>query len=579
MISSIIRYPRCFMIDDEKTFQKYGYRTSDLSIGSSKKIVTICDYCSDLVDKPYKARLNQNKELDKDCCIKCKFKKREELSLLKYGVKNSAQRVDVKSKLTNYNIEEYKDEIVSLLDQGYSVSNISDKLDIPKTSLSRYLISLGLDTKGNIQAKRDLTIKEKYGEDYQEQMLKKRTITNLQKYGTANPFENEEIKNKIKKTMKDKYGYEHHMMNPDKVKQAQTTNLQKYGYHNVAQVPEFQEKIKETNLEKYGYESATKNPIVKSKIVNTMVANGNARLFEGLDAKAWAEKTGYCLSRFNQLVKQYGFENAKYMYRTDSYSSLELHFRNFLDQHNISYSQQFRVNDNNKLYIADFKLNDNLLIECDGLYWHSDAARDSYKYHIDKQQAYSSQNYTSLFFREDEIREKFSIVESMVLNKLNRSNRIYARVCSFDKLNTKEADNYFLTNHLMGTGKGDTYILKFKEEIVAGLRLKRLKDKEYEISRFCNRNFNTVVGAFSKLLHYAIQDKQPSSIITFIDQRYGKGVYLTNLGFNYVHTYPSFRWTDGFETFHRLKFPGNSGYDNGLFKLWDCGQAKWILKR
>jgi hypothetical protein len=49
------------------------------------------------------------------------------------------------------------------------------------------------------------------------------------------------------------------------------------------------------------------------------------------------------------------------------------------------------------------------------------------------------------------------------------------------------------------------------------------------------------------------------------------------LGFNYVHIYPSFRWTDGFQTFHRLKFPGNSGYDKDLFKIYDCGQAKYLL--
>jgi hypothetical protein len=130
----------------------------------------------------------------------------------------------------------------------------------------------------------------------------------------------------------------------------------------------------------------------------------------------------------------------------------------------------------------------------------------------------------------------------------------------------------------MGKGRGATYILTFKDEIVAALRLKRVKNNDYEISRFCNKKFNSVVGSFSKLLKAAQQDKKPDSIMTFIDRRYGKGSYLKNLGFDYVHTYPSFRWTDGFITFHRLKFPGNSGYDNNLFKIYDCGQAKWMLK-
>jgi hypothetical protein len=64
--------------------------------------------------------------------------------------------------------------------------------------------------------------------------------------------------------------------------------------------------------------------------------------------------------------------------------------------------------------------------------------------------------------------------------------------------------------------------------------------------------------------------------MTFIDLRYGDGSYLSDLGFKYNHTYPSFKWTDGQITLNRLRFPGNSGYDHGLFKIWDCGQAKWI---
>lgn len=152
----------------KKTLAKYGYISGDLSVGSSKKIIIICDYCQQYLEKSYKMRLNQNKELNKDCCQKCKFKKREELSLLKYGVKNSAQRKDVKNKLSNYNIEDYKDQILTLLDTNFSISNISEKIGIPITSLNRYLKSIGVDTKGDLQEKKNKTLEEKYGKDYQK---------------------------------------------------------------------------------------------------------------------------------------------------------------------------------------------------------------------------------------------------------------------------------------------------------------------------------------------------------------------------------------------------------------------------
>jgi AraC-like DNA-binding protein len=564
------------MINENETFAKYGYHTTNLSDGSSKKIVVNCDYCNRLTHKTLKARNLQNKELNKDCCEQCKFKKREELSLLKYGVKNSAQRQDVKEKLCNYDIQDYKDQIIDLLDQNYSIANISKKINVPQTSLKRYLNEQGIDTRGDLQKKKEKTFEEKYGKDYKEQFLQKRIDTNISRFGCENPFANDDIKNKISETMKIKYGFDHHMKSPDKKEQVKETNLEKYGYANVSQVPEFKEKIKSTNLDKYGYAHATQHPEVKSKILDTMVANGNARIFDGLNSKQWAEKTGYCLSRFNQLVREYGFEAAKNMYRTDSYSSLELRFKSFLEEYSLAHEHQKRLNLNDKCYIPDFIIN-NLIVECDGLYWHSDECRPD-NYHLNKKEVYDNAGYNSLFFREDEIRDKFDIVKSVVLNQLNKSNRIFARNCSLITIDDKTSDAFFTANHLMGKGRGSTYALTFQDQIVSALRLKRSKQNDYEISRFCNSKFNSVVGSFSRLLKFAIKDKNPDTIMTFIDRRYGKGYYLKSLGFNYVHTYPSFRWTDGFETFHRLKFPGNNGYDQGLFKIYDCGQAKWVLK-
>lgn len=273
------------MINENETFAKYGYHTTNLSDGSSKKIVVNCDYCNRLTHKTLKARNIQNKDLNKDCCEKCKFKKREELSLLKYGVKNSAQREDVKEKLCNYNIEDYKNQIIDLLDQNYSIANISKKINVPQTSLKRYLNEQGIDTRGDLQKKKEKTFEEKYGKDYKEKFLQKRIDTNISRFGCENPFANDDIKNKISETMKIKYGFDHHMKSPDKKEQVKETNLEKYGYANVSQVPEFKEKIKNTNLDKYGYAHATQHPEVKSKILDTMVANGNARIFDGLNSK------------------------------------------------------------------------------------------------------------------------------------------------------------------------------------------------------------------------------------------------------------------------------------------------------
>jgi hypothetical protein len=87
---------------------------------------------------------------------------------------------------------------------------------------------------------------------------------------------------------------------------------------------------------------------------------------------------------------------------------------------------------------------------------------------------------------------------------------------------------------------------------------------------------NRFVGGFSKLIAAFIKKYNPSTVTTFIDKRYGKGSYLTDLGFKAQVCYPSFGWTDGKNVIHRFKYKGNDGYKNKLHKIWDCGQQKWI---
>lgn len=460
------------MLDSDLTEKNNGYKPESLSDGSSKEVYVKCDYCNEHTTKAYKAYLKQREVVQKDSCgnLKCKYAKREDISLAKHGVKNSAQRQDVREKIRDANIDRLQSD------------NFKN------------------------QAKQ----------------------TNLEKYGNENPMLVQSIAEKQKQTLIDKYGVDNIMKYSDMAKQAA-------------------KKMKQTKINK-----------------------GIIKVYDGKTRPELAQDIGFSRSHFGKLVVKYGIENALQMepFKT----KLEKTFELFLSEYHIGFETQFKI----EKKIADFKIN-NLLIEVDGLYWHSDAAKMNADYHIIKKTIYETNNYDSLFFREDEIRDKFHIVKSIVLNKIGRSQRIYARDCTLDIIDDKEADSFFEANHLMGKGRGTTYVLKNNDSTVAAVRLKRMKNNDYEISRFCTKVEHNIIGGFSRLLKYALKDKKPEQLITFIDKRYGKGDYLSRLGFKYVHMYPSFRWTDGFITFHRLKFPGNSGYDNGLFKIWDCGQAKWIL--
>lgn len=99
--------------------------------------------------------------------------------------------------------------------------------------------------------------------------VEKSKITNLDKYGVENVFQNEEIKNKIKETNLEKYGCEYSAQNTEIKEKIKQTNLEKYGVHTTLLEEKTIKKIKQTNLEKYGdiYPICTKE--IRNKAENT----------------------------------------------------------------------------------------------------------------------------------------------------------------------------------------------------------------------------------------------------------------------------------------------------------------------
>lgn len=101
------------------------------------------------------------------------------------------------------------------------------------------------------------------------EIVNKRSITNLAKYGGRSPFASEKIKEKIKQTNLKKYGVENPNQNKEIHEKAEQTCLKKYGVTNPFASEEVKNKIKQTNLTKYGYENPNKNIKIREKIENT----------------------------------------------------------------------------------------------------------------------------------------------------------------------------------------------------------------------------------------------------------------------------------------------------------------------
>lgn len=517
------------MINEEMTKEKFGYSSTDLSSGSKKSVCVVCDYCGVSFTKPYKQRIKSNEIVDKDSCVKCKFIKRADICEAQHGVRNHAQKPEIRKILKE------------------------------KTSFN------------DVEKMKEGMIK-KYGVDHPskcKEIVDAKNKTLIEKYGTVHISQNPDIKEKAKASNLDRYGSEYFLGSKEGRKRSEEGMLEKYGVKNAFQIPEVIEKIKEITPFKPGTKESKER---SKKSVEAKIKSGQIKTYKGNRVCQWAEERGYSKSRFHVLVKQHGFEKAVKM--TPYVSSLEQTLSFWFDENGINYKKGQRV----KNYCPDFILDNNIIIETDGLYWHSELCQEDDNYHFNKKEEYNKEGYSSYFFREDEIRDKPEIVKSIILNALNRSNKIFARKTKVVKVSKSLASSFLQKNHLMGNGKGECFGLEHNGELVSLIRINRTSEGCYDVSRFCHKLNTNVIGGFSKLLKFVEKEIKMNTLSTFIDRRYGKGFYLHEFGFQPTSLYKSFRWTNGEESFHRLKFSNQSGYESGLVKIWDCGQHKFIKK-
>lgn len=513
------------MLLKDKTLEVFEVNIDNLSEKSSKRVCLKCDYCGKEYDTTYKNRNNSYAKLPKDACKDCRYIKREEIG------NNPFSRPEVKEKIKQHNLKKY----------GVEWHTQSDNFR---------------------QKSKDTNIK-KYGCEnavQSDEVKNKIKDTNLERYGVENPAQNKEVRNKIEKTMVDRFGSKSFYGS----KECKNRVKDKYNVDNVFQLEDIKEKSRATNLDKYGKEywmqvpensKAVKEKTLKTKMENGSIATVNGRLLSEYINNSKASK-----SHFYNIYKALGLEEA--ISYEPKRTLIEKVINNILTEVGVEFEEQVKIDN----YFADFVCK-NLVIECNGNYWHTDKFLNK-SYHKDKRECYIGKGYKPLFFTEDEILNKRSIVSSIIKNKLGMSQRIFARKTIFKEVSKEEGKKFLNDNHLMGNGAGKYYGLIIDNTIYSILQIKNVGDGWKEVSRFCIKNGFNVVGGFSKLLKHINHPK----IKTFVDLRYGDGKHLKSLGFEEIRTNLSFHWTDGKNRFHRMKFKGNSGYDHGLAKIWDCGQ-------
>ena len=571
---------------------------TDLPIGSSIRVDVSCDVCGDNFNISYNKYV-KNTKLNTQIytCKKCSFVKSKKTKLEKYGDENYR---DI-NKLKKTKLEKYGDE------------NYTNREKAKITCLDRY----GVENVSMI-----------------DEVKKIKSETSLTNWGVLNPFSSEIIKDKISSTIKNKYnskyyvlsddckakynkfcenlGVNHYSMSDDFKLKYEKTCLENWGYRSSLSSPEVREKCKETLLIKYGFDHTMK--IKDISIKNTMrLVEGRRDYFNEVGYKMISYNYENCIYTLKRIECGHTFEITYDLFRSrikyKNSACLECYPKNDLSSIKEKELKEFIISiyGNNDILINDrivldgieldiFIPSKRIAFEFNGLYWHSDKFKDKF-YHQNKTNKCKEIGIDLLHIWEDDWINKKDILKSIISNRLGNINKkINARDCKINILSNKDSILFLDENHIQGGVNSNICIsLEHDNEIVSLMTFgKRYLNKksQFELLRFCNKKGYNIIGGASKLFKYFLNNYNYDIILSYSDNSIFKGNLYEKLGFlNDGQTSLNYYWTDLNKRYHRFNFNKKRlikmGYDKlkteeeimkelGYFKIWSCGQTRWV---
>lgn len=529
----------------------------------------------------------------------------------------------------------WKDKVYDLyISQNKTRKETADGLGINMSQLLTIL------NKYNITKSKELNIKKRketslrrYGTDNpaKSDIIKERNKKkNLERYGTEYFFQSDEFKRKAKETWRANLGVDNPLKSKDVQEKIKETNLKKYGTECVLSSNDIREKIKETNIKKYGVDHVSKSKVVMDKIIKSQInTNWNTSLSFGITELSTAEKfynflinkklklnrkptikdislsLNISLSSAYNYVKYYNAEE----YVLHNSSTLEIMFKDFLDEYSINYIQHDRQQIKPKE--LDFYIpKANLAIEINDTASHNSTKsylKDelvSEYYHSNKSQLAKDRGVHLIHIFEYEMmnKNKYNKITNYIKSILDiDTTRIYARKCEVKEISSKEAreflDKYHFQNYSSSSIKLGLYHKDELVEVMTFGKPRFNKNYEYELIRLCTSSSYKVIGGSQKLFKYFLNKYNPKSIISYCDISKFTGDVYEKLGFTFIeNTKPNYVWTNYINTFpryltqkHKLKEIFNDLNDDytedsammshGYVKVYDCGNAKYEFKR
>lgn len=232
---------------------------------------------------------------------------------------------------------------------------------------------------------------------------------------------------------------------------------------------------------------------------------------------------------------------------------------------------------NSKKELDIYLPNHNIAFEFNGLYWHNELNKPK-NYHLDKTNECLQQKIKLFHIFEDEWIYKQNIIKSMIKNILHlNDNKIYARKCKVQLVDSKTSKSFLNENHLQGNCYGSINLgLYHNNELVSLMVIGSSRHfvgngkTKYELIRFCNKLNTTVIGSASKLLNHFIKNYDPNEIISYADKRWSNGNIYELLNFQLYNTSkPNYYYIIGDKRIYRYNLRKNI-----LIKKFNCPKEK-----
>ena len=476
------------------------------------------------------------------------------------------------------------------------------------------------------------TIFEKYGVESVNSIpgtIEKRKKTNLQKFGVEYPSQSPQVQQKLKNTLSlhtqeqrdarnilskktfiEKYGVTHHMKLVEQREKVAATNLERYQSVTPMQNSDIVNKMKITLSSKTELEIEKSNEKRRLTISSRYGVNTASQIAVPLEIleilqnkdkfiAAIAGRTRQEATQFLGIADHTLYLYAKEYEVSDLFvrpltSQLEIQITDFVKSLGVT------VRTNDRTIISPLELDIfipelSIAIECCGLYWHSEnSANRTRNYHSNKFKKCQEQNIKLITIFDDEwINDQDKVKQRLIHILQTQTNRIYARQCTIHECSTVEAVEFVNKHHLQKYVPSKIkYSLRYNDEIVAVMTfgLARYNRKyQYEILRFCTSKH--VVGAASKLFKHFVKQFNPTSVVSYSDNRWGSGSVYTKMGFMYDSCTIGYYYTDYKHRYDRSQFQKHKlvleGADStmsewqimqsrGYDRVWDCGQTLWV---